>query len=34
MDENQIIWNEKTAKDIIKQLGNRHMEGSYAPDAK
>ena len=34
MDENRMIWNEKTAKDIIKQLENRHMEGSYAPDAK
>jgi hypothetical protein len=34
MDENQMIWNEKIAKDIIKQLENRHVEDSYAPDAK
>jgi len=34
MDESQMIWNEKIAKDIIKQLEKRHLEGSYAPDAK
>ena len=34
MDENQMIWNDKIAKDIIKQLEKRRMEGSYAPDAK
>ncbi len=34
MDENQMIWNEKIARDIIKQLEKRRMEGSYASDAK
>jgi hypothetical protein len=33
MDEHQMIWNEKIAKDIIKHLEKRRMEGSYAPDA-
>jgi hypothetical protein len=33
MDENQMIWNEKIAKDIIKQLEKRRMEGSYTADA-
>ena len=33
MDENQMLWNEKIAEDIIKQLEKRRMEGSYAADA-
>ena len=31
MDEHQMVWNEKVAKDIIKNLKKRRMEGSYAP---
>jgi len=30
MDENQIVWNEKVAEKLIKQLEKRRMEGSYA----
>ena len=31
MDEHQMVWNEKVAKDIIKNLEKRRMEGSYSP---
>ena len=31
MDDHQKIWNEKVAKDIIKHLEKRRMEGSYTP---
>lgn len=31
MDEHQRVWNEMVAKDIIKHLQKRRMEGSYAP---
>ena len=30
MDEHQMVWNEKVAKDIINHLEKRRMEGSYA----
>ena len=30
MDENQVVWNEKVAEKIIKNLEKRRMEGSYA----
>ena len=30
MDTHQMVWNEKVAKDIIKHLEKRRMEGSYA----
>ena len=30
MDAHQIAWNEKVAKDIIKHLEKRRMEGSYS----
>ena len=33
MDEHQMVWNEKVAKDIIKNLEKRRMEGSYSPTA-
>lgn len=33
MDAHQIAWNEKVAKDIIKHLEKRRMEGSYAASA-
>jgi hypothetical protein len=33
MDEHQMVWNEKVAKDIIKHLEKRRMEGSYSPTA-
>lgn len=33
MDENQVVWNEKVAAGIIKNLEKRRMEGSYAPTA-
>ena len=33
MDEHQIIWNEKVARDIINHLEKRHMEGSYSENA-
>jgi hypothetical protein len=33
MDAHQMVWNEKVAKDIIKHLGKRRMEGSYTPTA-
>lgn len=33
MDSHQVVWNEKVAGKIIKQLEKRRMEGSYAPSA-
>jgi hypothetical protein len=30
MDTHQMVWNEKAAKDIIRHLEKRRMEGSYA----
>jgi hypothetical protein len=33
MDANQMVWNEKAAKDIIGHLEKRRMEGSYAATA-
>ena len=33
MDAHQMVWNEKVAKDIIKHLRKRRMEGSYTPTA-
>jgi len=30
MDEHQIVWNEKIAANLIKNLEKRRMEGSYA----
>ena len=33
MDEHQMVWNEKVAKDIIKNLEKRRMGGSYSPTA-
>jgi hypothetical protein len=33
MDTNQMVWNEKVAKDIIGHLVKRRMEGSYAATA-
>jgi hypothetical protein len=33
MDSHQMVWNEKVAENIIKQLKKRRMEGSYAPSA-
>jgi hypothetical protein len=33
MDEHQMVWNEKVAKDIIENLEKRRMEGSYSPTA-
>ena len=33
MEEHQIVWNEKVATKIIKNLEKRRMEGSYAPTA-
>ena len=30
MDENQVVWNEKVADNLIKNLEKRRMEGSYA----
>ena len=33
MDEHQIVWNAKVAKDIINHLEKRHMEGSYSENA-
>lgn len=30
MDENQVVWNEKVAEKLIKNLEKRRMEGSYA----
>ena len=33
MDQHQIVWNEKVAEDIIKNLEKRRMGGSYAPTA-
>ena len=33
MDEHHVVWNEKVAAQIIKNLDKRRMEGSYAPTA-
>jgi len=33
MDNHQIAWNERTARNIIEHLEKRRMEGSYAPTA-
>jgi hypothetical protein len=33
MEEPQVVWNEKVATNIIKNLEKRRMEGSYAPTA-
>jgi len=33
VDQNQIVWNEKVAGKIIKNLEKRRMEGSYAVTA-
>lgn len=33
MDTHQMVWNEKAAKEIIKHLEKRRMEGSYAGTA-
>ena len=33
MDEHQVVWNEKVAAQIIKNLKKGRMEGSYAPTA-
>ena len=33
MEEPQVVWNEKVAEKIIKNLEKRRMEGSYAPSA-
>ena len=33
MDEHQMVWNEKVARDIITNLEKRNMEGCYAPTA-
>ena len=33
MDENQVVWNEKIAEKLIKELEKRRMEGSYAVTA-
>ncbi len=30
MDQNQVVWNEKVAEKLIKNLEKRRMEGSYA----
>ncbi len=34
MDTHQMKWNEAIAKEIIKNLEKRRMEGSYAPSAE
>jgi hypothetical protein len=34
MDEHQVLWNEKVAKDIIGHLEKRRIEGSYASTAE
>ena len=33
MDEHQVVWNEKVAEKIIKNLSKRRMGGSYAASA-
>jgi len=33
MDAHQVVWNEKVAKEIIKHLEKRRMEGSYSSNA-
>ena len=33
MDDNQVVWNEKVAEKLIKNLEKRRMEGSYAATA-
>jgi len=34
MDEHQVAWNEKVARNIIKNLEKRRMAGSYADNAE
>ena len=34
MDENQVVWNEKVAEKIIKNLKKRRMAGSYCASAE
>ena len=34
MDEHQVAWNEKVARNIIKHLEKRRMAGSYADNAE
>lgn len=34
MDENQVVWNEKVADSLIKNLEKRRMEGSYTATAE
>lgn len=34
MDPHQMKWNEEIAKEIIRNLEKRRMEGSYAPSAE
>lgn len=33
MDDHQMVWNELVAKEIIRHLEKRRMEGTYAPNA-
>ena len=33
MDEHQVVWNEKVAEKIIKNLEKRRMTGSYTANA-
>ena len=33
MDEHQVLWNEKVAEKIIKNLEKRRMAGSYTASA-
>jgi hypothetical protein len=33
MDEHQVVWNQKVAQKLIKNLEKRRMEGSYATTA-
>lgn len=33
MDQNQVVWNEKIAEKLIRNLEKRRMEGSYAATA-
>ena len=33
MDEHQVAWNEKAAREVIAALEKRRMQGSYAPTA-
>ena len=34
MDEHQVVWNEKVAEKIIKNLKKRRMAGSYCASAE